>query len=782
VSGEAWKILIVDGSAAARAELRGLLAQGSARRYEIIEAETGSAGVALCAAGAAPDCLLLADELPDMDALGVLSGVRGERETLPFPVVVLGDGAGPARDTARALLRAGAMELGGKACMNALALTRAVENAVDRFALLSTTERAHRGRERERLVEAQFEAVIDAMADGVVVFDMAGNVVLLNEAEARINGFASAADMRRDIAYFATVYELSPEDGQPLPVEAWPVSRVLRGETVTDWQLRTRRLDTGQEWRINFSGAPVRDPNGDQVLGVVITRDITSQKRVEAALRESEARFRALADNMSQLAWIGDEKGWLFWYNQRWFDYTGTTLEEMQGWGWRQVHHPEHVDRVASKFERHIETGEAWEDTFPLRAKDGTYRWFLSRALPIRDDAGKIVRWFGTNTDITAQRNAEEALREADRRKDAFLAMLAHELRNPLAPARTAIHILRKVGSPEPMAVRARDIIDRQVTHMARLIDDLLDVSRISRGKLQLRKERCDLAQIVRQTLDDYRANLESEGLAWTVSEPREPLWVDGDPTRLVQMVGNLLNNAIRFTEPGGRVSVRVEEDRIHEAAVVTIEDTGIGMEPALLSRLFDPFSQAEQGIGRSKGGLGLGLALTKGLVELHGGAVAAQSEGLARGSTFTLKLPLAPGAARPAEPRVQSTSADGLRVLVIEDNEDAAETLAELLSLAGHEVKVAFEGRTGIDAARAARPDVVISDIGLPGGTDGYAVARALRGAPSLAPAFLIALSGYAQEEDQRRSLEAGFDAHLAKPPDLKKLEALLASVRRRD
>jgi PAS domain S-box-containing protein len=484
---------------------------------------------------------------------------------------------------------------------------------------------------------------------------------------------------------------------------------------------------------------------------------------------------------MSQLAWIGDEKGWLFWYNKRWFDYTGTTLEQMAGWGWKSVHHPDHIERVVSKFSRHVETGETWEDTFPLRGKDGTYRWFLSRAQPIRDDVGKVVLWFGTNTDITAQRDAEEALREASRRKDVFLAMLAHELRNPLAPVRTAVHILRSIGSPEPKAMRARDIIERQVAHMARLIDDLLDVSRITRGKLELRKERCDLAHIVAQTIEDYRTNIESGGLTLTVSVPREPLWVEGDPTRLVQMVGNVLHNASRFTEKGDRVAVRVETDLSSHAAIVTVEDTGVGMDPALLSRLFDPFSQGDQGIDRSKGGLGLGLALTKGLVELHGGSVTAHSEGLGRGSTFTLRLPLAEAEAPKAEEHAEPTRAVRLRVVIIEDNEDAAETLSEWLSLAGHEVKVAHDGRAGIDLVREARPEVVISDIGLPGGADGYAVARALRADPSVGSAFMIALSGYAQEEDLRRSRAAGFDEHLAKPPDLRQLEAMLARGRRR-
>jgi PAS domain S-box-containing protein len=511
--------------------------------------------------------------------------------------------------------------------------------------------------------------------------------------------------------------------------------------------------------------------------------DLTERRRAEAALRESEARLRALTDNMSQLAWIADEKGQLFWYNQRWYEYTGSNLEEMRGEGWRAVHHPEHLERVVAKFFGHIATGEAWEDTFPLRGKDGRYRWFLSRAIPIRDEAGRVFQWFGTNTDVTAQREAEEALREADRRKDDFLAMLAHELRNPLAPVRNAVEILRVTGPREPEQTRAREVIERQVTHMARLIDDLLDVSRIARGKIQLRKERCDLLAIVRQTAEDYRASLEARGVALSVSGPGGSLWVEGDRTRLAQMIGNLLHNAGKFTRSGGRVGVRVgldpRADAAGHTALVTVEDSGLGMEPALLARLFDPFSQADQGLARSEGGLGLGLALVRGLVELHGGTVTARSEGLGRGSTFTLQLPLAQAPERAAG-GVAERAPDGLSVVVIDDNQDMAETLQMVLALGGHRVEVAFDGPTGIAAARASRPDVVICDIGLPGGADGYAVARALRSDPGLTSTMLIALTGYGQAEDRRRSGEAGFDAHLVKPPDLKKLEALLAAVRR--
>ncbi|MBL9028395.1 MAG: PAS domain-containing sensor histidine kinase [Myxococcales bacterium] len=308
--------------------------------------------------------------------------------------------------------------------------------------------------------------------------------------------------------------------------------------------------------------------------------------------------------------------------------------------GWQVVQHPEHRERVVEKPNHHFQTGEPWEDTFPMRSAAGEYRWFLSRALPIRDRDGRIVWWFGTNTDVTEQRKVAEALREADRRKDEFIAILAHELRNPLAPVRNAVDILRRIGSSDPKLARIYDIVDRQITHMARLVDDLLDVSRIQRGQLVLRTEPCDLARVVGQTAEDYRSSFEAARLELEVTIPEEPVWILGDAVRLAQMVGNLLQNAVRFTETGG-ARVRVEQDSARHAAVVTVTDTGIGMDRALLERLFDPFAQAEQGLARQKGGLGLGLTLTRGLAQLHGGSIVASSPGSGCGSTFTFRVPL---------------------------------------------------------------------------------------------------------------------------------------------
>jgi PAS domain S-box-containing protein len=375
--------------------------------------------------------------------------------------------------------------------------------------------------------------------------------------------------------------------------------------------------------------------------------------------------------------------------------------------------------------------------------------------------------------DITDRKRAEEALRAADRRKDEFLAILSHELRNPLAPIRNAIALLARRPPQEPPAVRALEILDRQTRHLTRVVDDLLDVTRIASGKVKLQRASVDLGEVVQKTAEDVRSMFEDAGVDLRVAPVPVPIWIDADVTRISQVVWNLLQNAAKFTPSGGHVSVSVVAAR--DGAEVRVRDDGIGITREELAEVFQPFAQADRSLARTKGGLGLGLALVRGLIELHGGSVRVSSEGIDRGSEFTVVLPLVAAPAAAAGGSVDATRRT--RVLVIEDNVDAAESLADLLRLVGHEVWTAHDGASGIARAVEVRPDVILCDIGLPD-VDGYAVARAIRGDARLAGARLVALTGYARDEDRERAAAAGFDQHVAKPPRIEVLQGIFAGL----
>jgi signal transduction histidine kinase len=371
-----------------------------------------------------------------------------------------------------------------------------------------------------------------------------------------------------------------------------------------------------------------------------------------------------------------------------------------------------------------------------------------------------------------ADRHARE-LRDADRTKDEFLATLSHELRNPLAPIRNAIYILNHAEPASENARRARTVIERQTTHLTRIVDDLLDVTRIARGKVELRRERVDLADVVRRAVEDHRSVLVERRLRVFVSYPDESVWVDADATRLAQVVTNLLQNAAKFTPAGGEVAVSVLTG--NGGAEIRVRDTGTGIEPELLGRVFDRFVQSDRAVTRGHGGLGLGLALVKGIIELHGGTVRAESAGLDQGSEFILSLPVV--ACAPVEDVPVARRARGARtrhVLVVDHDPDAAETLARVIEMLGHTAEVAFDGRGAVERARANPPDLVLCEVGLPG-MNGHDVARALRSA-GMEQAQLVAVTAYAQPEDLKQAIDAGFDRHIAKPADLAEIERLLA------
>jgi signal transduction histidine kinase len=377
-----------------------------------------------------------------------------------------------------------------------------------------------------------------------------------------------------------------------------------------------------------------------------------------------------------------------------------------------------------------------------------------------------------TIRDVTELKGAIEALRDADRRKDEYLAILSHELRNPLAPIRSAVFLLERADPASEGARRAREVIARQVTHLARMVDDLLDVSRIASGRIELRRVRLDLAELIRRAGDDHAPMFGAAGIALDVELPGGPVDVDGDATRLAQVVGNLLQNSAKFTARGGRVTLSLSTTDAE--AVIRVRDTGVGIAPALIDRVFEPFVQEERTLARSRGGLGLGLPLVKGLAELHGGSAEARS-GDGAGAEITVRLPLATatGAGSTADTAEEAT-AGGRRVLVVDDNVDAAAALCDVVAHFGHSVEAVHDGAAAVARARESHPDVVLCDIGLPG-MDGYEVAREIRSDAELQGIRLVAVSGYAQPEDRARAARAGFDAHVAKPADPAAIARLL-------
>jgi PAS domain S-box-containing protein len=436
---------------------------------------------------------------------------------------------------------------------------------------------------------------------------------------------------------------------------------------------------------------------------------------------------------------------------------------------------PEHEAAAAAVAEARA-GGTAHFEGYCPTAK-GTPKWWEVVISPLVDGHGRPERLIAISRDVTARRRAEDALRETDRRKSEFIAVLSHELRNPLAPIRNSLDILERAVPGSDQAERALAVIGRQVGQLAHLVDDLLDVTRMSLNRIPLRCERIELDEIVRRTIDDHRSLFENGEINVELAPAAQPLFVRADPHRLAQVVGNLLQNAAKFTGSGGTVTVSLESDPVAGRAVIRVADTGIGLAPEVLARLFQPFVQADTTLDRNKGGLGLGLTLVKNLVELHGGDVAAHSAGLDRGTEFVVRLPLDAQTADEPQPLVARPETSPRRVLIIEDNVDAADSLREALDLAGHQVQVAYNGPDGIDRARAFKPHVVLCDVGLPV-MSGYDVARAFRADAALRSTHLVALTGYAQAEDRKQAADAGFDGHIAKPMSLKQIEDVLNTL----
>ena len=526
---------------------------------------------------------------------------------------------------------------------------------------------------------------------------------------------------------------------------------------------------------VEGTARPIKGPDGQVVEVMLIHEDVTERVLADRALRASEAQFRTIADAIPQMVWSTRPDGYHDYYNRQWYEFTGVPPNSTDGEGWNGMFHPDDQPRAWERWRHSLATGEPYEIEYRLRHRSGEYRWVLGRARPVRDERGQIERWMGTCTDIHEQKQTRDELLTNNRRKDDFLAMLAHELRNPLAPISTAAHLLKKAPSDLSRVERSAAIIDRQVRHMRELVDDLLDVSRVTRGLVELESEPVDIKGVVAGAIEQVRPLIDARGQQLTTRMASGEIYVLGDRTRLIQVVANLLNNAAKYTPHNGSLRVSVDVGR---QVTLCVADSGTGIESGLLPHVFDLFTQAERTPDRAQGGLGLGLALVKSLVELHGGSVAAQSAGAGQGSSFTVTLPMLDEKSLPPSATLQAAGAPdaarALRVLVVDDNKDAADTLALYLDTLGHSVKVEHDSTRALAIARHDVFDVFLLDIGLPE-LDGYALAHQLRAHPKHTHAKFIALTGYGSASDRQRGEAAGFDHFLVKPADLEVLDKLL-------
>ena len=623
----------------------------------------------------------------------------------------------------------------------------------------------------EREAESKFRAFADSVPAICWIMDAAGQVSYVNEPWSVYLAMGGREAMTRwgemihpeELDEFRERWARSFATGEPFEMEH-----------------RLRRADGELRWFVTRARAQ-RAPDGRVMRWFGASMDIHAARVSAQALGRSEQAFRVFIDSIPSPAWTMRADGVTDYVNRPWREYFGIGSEAGSWQEWVRFIHPDDVPRTVARWERSLETGVEYENEYRLRDAHGHYRWFLARVRAQRDEAGAVVRWFGTATDIDAVKSLEQTLREseahlreADRRKDEFLATLAHELRNPLAPIRQASQLASMPEASPAQVQWGHGVIDRQVAGMSRLLDDLLDVSRITRGRLELRREWVSVAQLVESALETARPLIEARRHRLTLELPARELRVEVDPLRMAQVIGNLLTNAAKYTEPGGEVHLVATQ--VDGALEVRVRDTGLGLEPAMLARVFEMFAQAQPALERTEGGLGIGLALVRGIVELHGGTVEGHSEGLGRGCEFVVRVPTqgrevdvpVPDFEPPREPRAKR------RVLVADDNVDGAESLAELLRVWGHDVLVAHDGTAALALAEEVRPEILLLDIGMPG-LNGYEVAAEIRQRSWGTEVMLVAVTGWGHQEDRRRSLAAGFEVHLTKPVEPQSLRALL-------
>jgi PAS domain S-box-containing protein len=655
-----------------------------------------------------------------------------------------------------------------------VSLVRKADGAPDYFIAVIEDITARRSAiDALRESEERLRVALDGGRMGLWDWDVRNDRAIWNHREFELLGLPPTNGPAIPADFFRLVH---PQD---LPGLEQSIAASLASGADLTQVFRVVRPDGEVRWLSSLARV-YRDGTGQPLHMAGVNFDVTEHKEAEERLREREAFARkVLTSSLNGLYVFDLEAKTNVFINPQYTALTGYTADDLKaltGDEFLALFHPEDLDHIVEHLGCIAEAadGQTLEVEYRFKAADGRWIWCLSRDCVFeRDPEGEVRQIIGTFLDITGRKQAEERLLEADRRKDEFLAMLAHELRNPLAPIRNAVELFRlRGGQWEPDLARALEIMERQVAHMARLLDDLLDVARITRGKIVLHKEQVALAEVITRAMDQARPQLETRNHRLELSLPPASPMVEGDPVRLTQVVSNLLDNAAKYSSPGQEIglSIGVEEGE----AVIRVSDSGIGIDPKLLPEVFELFVQSEQGLDRTYGGLGMGLPVVRRLVEMHGGGVEAASEGRGKGSTFTVRLPLCAAPGPRVEPPSRARAGAARQVLVVDDDPDVAESFAVVLQALGASVEVVHDGPAALAAVGRLHPDVVFLDIGLPG-MDGYDVAQRLREEPAGRAACLIAVSGYGREEDLAKAEAAGFDNHLLKPVALDALQAVL-------
>jgi PAS domain S-box-containing protein len=604
-----------------------------------------------------------------------------------------------------------------------------------------------------------------------------GRILRVNRAELEMLGYTREEYLGRSITDFHADADVICDI----------LTRLRSGEKLADYPARLRCKDGSMKDVLIDSSVTWRD---NQFIHTrCFTRDVTERKRAETALADARARLDAALAAGSIATWTWDIVNNRLYADPKLAELFGLSPSEADGGlldQFVQAIHPEDRQTVVETLSQAVESGETYEADYRILSNDGSIRWVSARGVAEADSSGRPVRMPGVLVDITDRKSLEEELRvriaqlrDTDRRKDEFLATLAHELRNPLAPIRNSLQILKIPRIDAATVQQTRAMMERQVQHLVRLVDDLLDVSRVMRAKIELRREPIELGTVIARAVETAQPLIEVQGHRLELSLPQEPMLVEGDTVRLAQVVGNLLTNSAKYTDANGNIWVSVAREG--GMAVLKVRDNGIGIAPDMLPHVFELFVQADHSTSKAQGGLGIGLTLAKNLTEMHGGTIEAHSPGLGAGCEFTVRLPLlmrsTDAVAKSDDEVIPAAVATGHRLLVVDDNEDAASSLAMLLRLRGHDVQIVHDGPSALGAAAVYRPNIVFLDIGMPG-MDGYEVAVRIRRLPGLESVVLAALTGWGQLADRQRSKQAGFDHHLVKPVDIQGLELVLDSV----